>query len=243
MYSCNLMCCTDFVMFCFVELRLACVAAVSFPFQADEQANEEAHPRWTKDWGEGGGGEREGGRGTGWPHPLPLLLIFLTPSLFRSLRVSFWKRLRSRLSWDVFCFLVAVLCFVWLSCVLLRFALFCCVLVVVVLFCVLFCCVVFWCDVFVCVVLWTAFGIVLLCWMFFLGCIVLCRQQDHRLTCAQLLKQLRGQKSLHISQILRSFLSCIQVRPEYTNYNYLPFFPALVDFVGRLLLWYWQENN
>ena len=31
------------------------------------------------------------------PHPLPLLLIFRTPSQFRSLRIRFWKRLLCRL--------------------------------------------------------------------------------------------------------------------------------------------------
>ena len=64
-----------------------------------------------------------------------------------------------------------------------------------------------------------------------------------------LLKQLRGRIKCPLSrkscifklkhkQILRLFLRCIQVRLEYTYYNYLPFFPALVDFVGRLLLWF-----
>ena len=146
MYSCNLMCCTDFVMFCLVELRLACVAAVSFPFQADQQASEEAHPRWAKDWGEVGRWWAR--RGTGWPNPLPLLLIFRTTSQFRSLRVSFWKRLLRRLSWDVFCFLVAVLCFMWLSCVLLRFALFfVAFLLLLLLFCFVFCFAVLYFDV------------------------------------------------------------------------------------------------
>ena len=40
-----------------------------------------------------GGGEQEGG----WGHPLPQLLIFCIPSQFRSLRVSFWKRLFRKL--------------------------------------------------------------------------------------------------------------------------------------------------
>ena len=174
MYSCNLMCCTDFVMFCFVESRLACVAAVSFPFQADEQASEEAHPRWAKDWGEGGGGEREGG-GNGVASPPPS-----APYFSHSLSVSFPSRkfletpaTQAKLRCILFSSCCVVFCVVEL-CFVAFCTFFCCVLVVVVLFCVLFCCVVFWCDVFVCVVLWTALGIVLLCWMFFWGVVLCC---------------------------------------------------------------------
>ena len=86
--------------------RIAGVSAVSLSFQAEiEQASEKAGERRSspevsnkkngKKWV--GGGEKSNRLFLRSPHPLPLLLIFRTPSQFRSLRVSFWKRLLRRL--------------------------------------------------------------------------------------------------------------------------------------------------
>ena len=88
------------------EAEIDCVAAVSFPFPGGVRTREQKRGRanehaWNElNIGEKWGGGREKRRFLRSPHPLPLLLIFRTPSQFRSLRVSFWKRLLRRLSRD-----------------------------------------------------------------------------------------------------------------------------------------------
>ena len=86
------------------SLRLACVAANSFPFSGrlnkrtkSGRAKEHAWGE-PKNWGEVGRGELEGGgggeernRSRPSPHPLPLLLYFATLSQFSSRSPAFGK--------------------------------------------------------------------------------------------------------------------------------------------------------
>ena len=70
--------------------------------QAKKRASEGARLGCAKQLGRNGEEVSEKGRDRGWGekeslHPFPLLLIFCTPSQFRSLRVRFWKRLLRRL--------------------------------------------------------------------------------------------------------------------------------------------------
>ena len=84
-----------------ISVYVACTAVNSVPFPGRDRTSERKSGRakehaWgeQKNWGEVGRGWARRGRS---PHPLPLLIIFRTPSQFRSLPVSYWKRLLRRL--------------------------------------------------------------------------------------------------------------------------------------------------